>query len=55
VVNQVLIASDTPIPRVDISFDDGQLFTGSAISEFIDGANVLTDDFAPVDQLTKNE
>jgi hypothetical protein len=30
---------------------DGQLVTGAALRRYIDGADRLTDDFAPVDQL----
>ena len=47
--NHVLIASDGPIPSV--STDAMKLVEGDELKRFIGGAEVLTDDHAPVDQL----
>lgn len=55
IVNQALIASDAPLPDIRLDAVDGIILTGADVVEFIAGARVLTDDFAPVDQLTKNE
>jgi len=49
--NQVLVASDRPLPPFDVSPDDGQVLRGAALEAYVDGARPLTDDFAPVDQL----
>lgn len=49
--NQILVASDSPLPDLTIDAGDGEVVTGSALDRFIDGAAVLTDDHAPVDQL----
>jgi hypothetical protein len=50
-VNQVLVASQAPLPRFDIAPADGMVVSGRALTRYIDGARVLTDDHAPVDQL----
>ena len=50
-VNQVLIASNDPLPDFPIDPADGELLEGDALDRYIDGARELTDDFAPVDQL----
>ena len=50
-VNQVLIASQAPIPKLSIDPADGELLRGSAVRRYIGGARELTDDYAPVDQL----
>jgi len=50
-VNQVLIASDSPIPDLEIDPLDGTVLRGDDVRRFIGDARVLTDDFAPVDQL----
>jgi hypothetical protein len=50
-VNQVLVASTAPIPQYDVAPNDGVLFSGPAIVDFVAGARSLTDDWAPVDQL----
>lgn len=50
-VNQILLASDTPLPTLDIDPADGRLVAGTDVAGFIDGAEPLRDDFAPVDQL----
>lgn len=50
-VNQVLVASQSPLPRFDLDPADGVAVTGRELTRYIDGARVLTDDFAPVDQL----
>lgn len=52
-VNQVLIASDEPITPPEIAEGDGRLVTGSELHAFFGDARVLTDDFAPVDQLMR--
>jgi spermidine synthase len=55
--NYVLAASNQPLPTEAILArnqrrgDDEAIATGQALSDFIDGAMVLTDDYAPVDQL----
>jgi predicted O-methyltransferase YrrM len=50
-VNQVLIASQEPLPTFAIEPLNGDLVKGEAVTRYIDGARKLTDDFAPVDQL----
>jgi spermidine synthase len=50
-VNQVLIASQEPLPTFDVDPVNGELVKGEAVTRYIDGARKLTDDFAPVDQL----
>jgi hypothetical protein len=52
--NQVLIASNGALPILDVDPADGQLLDQAATADFIDGAQVLRDDFAPVDQLAQN-
>jgi MFS family permease len=47
--NQILFASDAPLPTVSGDAIDG--LPGPPAEEFADGARVLRDDFAPVDQL----
>jgi spermidine synthase len=55
--NYVLVASDQPLPLEAIEAAnqrrgrDDELLHGPALDDFIDGAPVLTDDRAPVDQL----
>lgn len=50
-VNQVLVASQAPLPAFDISPEDGRLLRGDDARNYIGDAMVLTDDFAPVDRL----
>ena len=51
-VNQILIASDRPLPRLEIDPDDGMVLdTDRAVAGYIDRADPLRDDHAPVDQL----
>lgn len=51
-VNQILVASDRPLPRLRIDSADGLVLdTDRAVSDYIDGAAPLRDDHAPVDQL----
>jgi hypothetical protein len=50
-VNQVLIASDAPLRAIDFDPADGVLIPDDEVDAFIDGAKILTDDWAPVDQL----
>ena len=51
-VNQILVASDRPLPQLRIDAVDGAVLdTGREVSDFIDGAAPLRDDHAPVDQL----
>lgn len=49
--NQVLLASDAPIPRIRIAPADGRMITRGALRRYVGGARELTDDYAPVDQL----
>ena len=55
--NFVLVASDTPLDMAALQLEltargsSGFAITGSTVTEFVDDAAVLTDDFAPVDQL----
>ncbi|NNE96585.1 MAG: fused MFS/spermidine synthase [Acidimicrobiales bacterium] len=51
-VNQILVASDGPLPPATVDPDDG--FFVADIEAFTDGARILTDDFAPVEQLAAN-
>jgi MFS family permease len=50
-VNQVLVASDTPLPDLPIEPGDGAVLVGAELEGFVDGARPLRDDFAPVDDL----
>ena len=53
-VNQILVASDIPIPTFDIDAADGTLVLRQAAQAYIgDDALVLTDNFAPADQLLR--
>ncbi len=52
--NQILIASNSAMPELDVDPDDGRLLDEAATTDYIDGAQVLRDDFAPVDQLAQN-
>ena len=52
--NQIIVASDSPLPALTIDPTDGRLIVGSEIDRMIEGMGILTDDFAPVDQLTLN-
>jgi len=55
--NLILVASHQPIDvpavlaRNSSRGDDDEVLAGADLPAFIDGASVLTDDFAPVDQL----
>ena len=51
-VNQILIASDAALPDLQVDPDDGVLI--GDIELFTGDARVLTDDFAPVEQLAAN-
>ncbi len=50
-VNQLLLASEVPLPELNIVPEDGELFLGDEVEEYIGDADILTDAFAPVDQL----
>ena len=50
-VNQILLASHIDTPTLSIAVEDGEQFSGQAVTDFIGDAMVLTDNFAPVDQL----
>lgn len=50
-VNQILVASTSPLPPIDVDPADGVVVDGDALEAFVDGAHPLTDDHAPVDQL----
>jgi spermidine synthase len=56
--NFVIVASDTPLPlealgsRLNVTADEPVvLLSGAELDTFVGGAGVLTDDYAPVDQL----
>ena len=54
--NFVIVASKSPLPAglrdmLDLVNDPVELVQGAALDDFIDNARVLTDDYAPVDQL----
>jgi spermidine synthase len=55
--NFLVVASDAPLPtealttHLDALGDDTTLLTGAELTAFVAGAPVLTDGFAPVDQL----
>ncbi len=53
-VNLILIASNAPLPDMAVATEDGTLLDAAETVDFIDGARVLRDDFAPVDQLAEN-
>ncbi len=51
-VNQILLTAQTPIPALQIEPDDGRQLTPEEVVDFIgDNDVILTDDFAPADQL----
>ena len=58
--NFVLVASDSPIDAVALSEalvergSNSTVITGAAAEQFFENADVLSDDFAPVDQLITN-
>lgn len=49
--NQVLVASDRPLPRIVPEAGDGRVVSGDELRAYVGDARVLRDDFAPVDQL----
>lgn len=51
-VNQILVASDGPLPAIDVDPADGRLVDD--VAGFTGDAGVLRDDFAPVEQLATN-
>lgn len=52
--NQVLVASQRPIPPLPIGSENGDIVAPADLDAFIDDATPLRDDFAPVDQLLFN-
>jgi spermidine synthase len=50
-VNQIIVASDHPLPALRIAAADGTVLDAASTRAFVDGAQPLRDDFAPVDQL----
>jgi len=50
--NEILVASDQPIPP--LSFDPADGLLVDDLEAFVDGGKVLRDDFAPVEQLAAN-
>ena len=46
------MASDRPIPSIEVDPDDGIVHDEAFVRSFVGDAEVLTDDHAPVDQLT---
>jgi len=51
--NQILVASDRPIPDLDVDAADGVVRGPDFVAGYVGGAEVLTDDHAPVDQLVR--
>jgi spermidine synthase len=51
--NQVLLASQRPLPELDVDPADGAVRDEAFVGRYVDGAPVLTDDRAPVDQLVR--
>ncbi|HEX4901363.1 MAG TPA: fused MFS/spermidine synthase [Acidimicrobiales bacterium] len=51
--NQILVASDRPIPDLDVDPADGVVRDEAFVARYVGGAEVLTDDHAPVDQLVR--
>jgi len=51
--NQILLASDRPLPRLDVDPADGVQLGEGFVARYVGGAEVLTDDHAPVDQLVQ--
>ena len=49
--NIVLVASDRALTEADIDPADGTWIDGTEVERYVGDAQVLTDDFAPVDQL----
>ena len=54
VSNYVVIGSDAPLPFFDVDPADGRFLAEALTDEFIGDARVLTDDFAPADQLLQS-
>ncbi|RIV34122.1 fused MFS/spermidine synthase [Micromonospora radicis] len=58
--NFLIVASDTPLPlvalraRLDADAEPVSLLSGDTLADFVGDALVLTDDYAPVDQLLAN-
>lgn len=54
VVNQVLVAANVAIPELEVDDSDGTVLRDADVVEFIgDDALVLTDNYAPTDQLLR--
>ncbi len=49
--NQIIVASDSPFPRFPIAEDLGRFLVGTELSDYVGDAVLLTDDFAPAEQL----
>lgn len=49
--NQIIIASDSPFPNFDVEPGVGRLLTGQEATDYVGDATLLTDDFAPAEQL----
>ncbi|MEZ5167521.1 MAG: fused MFS/spermidine synthase [Acidimicrobiales bacterium] len=53
--NEILVASDTPIPAISVDPADGIVISdGGELDRFQDDGRVLRDDYAPVEQLSAN-
>ncbi len=54
--NQVIVASDAPLEGLADTVDpgDGEIVAGAELDGYVGDAVVLTDDFAPADQLVTN-
>jgi spermidine synthase len=49
--NQILVASDRSLDALEPDPEDGRVLTPAEVGAWVDGARVLRDDHAPVDQL----
>jgi len=50
-VNQILVASQAPLATIRPAAADGVVLNEQKVRDYVDGADPLTDDHAPVDQL----
>lgn len=49
--NQIIVASDEPLAEIAIPPAIGELLTGQAVADYIGDSDILTDNFAPAEQL----
>lgn len=50
--NQVIVASNAPLPEIDPLGGDGVVVDGERLDVYVGDARILTDDHAPADQLS---